>query len=1083
MARAHPFRRIAWASVGLAGILLLGACGPAPAAPDGPDELVARDATGDDGVDAWGSTGILVALNAAIFTEGSHSVRMRLYSPDSPAREVVRELDQPLVLLYVDTLAPGTWLLLLEVLDPNGNTVFCGSRYVSILAGATTRADVLLSPSGPCVPTESACSDGSDDDFDGDTDCADDDCAGQSCNDGSQCTLGDACTGGVCVGATPLTCDDGQPCTNDSCAAATGCVFTPIAGCGGGCTSDAECNDQGLCQGAGCAQCTADHCVDGVCENDPLSGTPCDDADPCTSGDTCSAGLCAGTTITPGGGPTELCNGEDDDCDAQIDEPFGVGDACTDAPAYNECRTYERACSGDQQSSVCSAVGLKSNATPCGVAQCSNGVLVAGGGCLNGNCIIAQPQACAPYLCADGTQCATSCQDDSGCAAGYSCDNGTCVIGSVLGDPCDDDSQCLSDHCADNVCCEDACEGPCRACDESGACILVQTQTDPQDECPGSCDVSGDYVDGVCGATGECEEEIGAATDCGAYLCADDGCLTTCSPSGPQCANGVTCVNNTCCDGGVDLDGGLVTLSVPVTGVQEFTLCVGSPDGVAFSYTGISKQIRRVLLDPQGTAVEDNFIGPGNIPEDLEPSVVSNILRPPGLYHLQLSQVGQGTGPVTGNLRMYAIPSPGGGLASLDGTPVGNTTVTVPGQDVVVTYPGVAGKYLAIRIAGLPSFVTRTDPDGFLIAGGGIITTPAFLDATFVPKTGTYTMRFDPLQIATGAMTLQYWDVPPDLEATATTDGTEVQQTITIPGRDAGVSFTGAAGTHVSIAVECPKSVLVVLRKSTGEQVGGATTGTEGLFKAHLDNLTLPTSGTYRIDIDLVNDAAYDHPETIRTRVYAWTSDALATVPIDVATPVPAPYPGQRLQVLFDATAGTTVSALLAYTGCAFPDPIMNDPVGTQVGATDFYGACDGAFIPPVSIGQSGTYRIIVDFFGSDPVAPTVTIFDVTTRPSVDTTINGAAVGLPITKAGEVGEVTFSGTSAQVVRLRVSGTAITGTTSYKIVRPSGSDKQSFSQFGTFTGSAVTLDETGTWKIVVDPESRFTGTQTISVISP
>jgi len=41
-----------------------------------------------------------------------------------------------------------------------------------------------------------------------------------------------------------------------------------------------------------------------------------------------------------------------------------------------------------------------------------------------------------------------------------------------------------------------------------------------------------------------------------------------------------------------------------------------------------------------------------------------------------------------------------------------------------------------------------------------------------VEKTGIHTMRFDPLSIATGAMTLQYWDVPPDLEATAVTTST-----------------------------------------------------------------------------------------------------------------------------------------------------------------------------------------------------------------------------------------------------------------------------------------------------------------------
>lgn len=46
------------------------------------------------------------------------------------------------------------------------------------------------------------------------------------CDDGSECTINDACSGGTCGGAA-LPCDDGQPCTLDTCDDGSGCVFTP----------------------------------------------------------------------------------------------------------------------------------------------------------------------------------------------------------------------------------------------------------------------------------------------------------------------------------------------------------------------------------------------------------------------------------------------------------------------------------------------------------------------------------------------------------------------------------------------------------------------------------------------------------------------------------------------------------------------------------------------------------------------------------------------------------------------------------------------------------------------------------------
>ncbi len=48
---------------------------------------------------------------------------------------------------------------------------------------------------------------------------------GSGCEDGNACTIEDVCSGGVCVGA-PLSCDDGNLCSDDTCDPLRGCVHT-----------------------------------------------------------------------------------------------------------------------------------------------------------------------------------------------------------------------------------------------------------------------------------------------------------------------------------------------------------------------------------------------------------------------------------------------------------------------------------------------------------------------------------------------------------------------------------------------------------------------------------------------------------------------------------------------------------------------------------------------------------------------------------------------------------------------------------------------------------------------------------------
>ncbi|MBI4518976.1 MAG: hypothetical protein HY699_24560 [Deltaproteobacteria bacterium] len=102
--------------------------------------------------------------------------------------------------------------------------------------------------------------------------------AGVSCpSDGNACTTNDSCDGnGACTGGPPLVCDDTNLCTTDTCAPASGCVFTPV-----------NCADNDACTDDSCAPST------GSCLHAPVpDGNPCVGSNNNTCLNSCQAGTC-----------------------------------------------------------------------------------------------------------------------------------------------------------------------------------------------------------------------------------------------------------------------------------------------------------------------------------------------------------------------------------------------------------------------------------------------------------------------------------------------------------------------------------------------------------------------------------------------------------------------------------------------------------------------------------------------------------------------------------------------------------------------------------------------------------------------
>ncbi|MDH3655279.1 MAG: hypothetical protein OEN21_13485 [Myxococcales bacterium] len=84
------------------------------------------------------------------------------------------------------------------------------------------------------------------------------------CEDGSICTVGDVCIGGVCAPGAPLDCDDQSSCTGETCDPVSGCVYANLCDPRATCVAaTCECDPGYVGDGYVCSEVPA--CPDGNC--------------------------------------------------------------------------------------------------------------------------------------------------------------------------------------------------------------------------------------------------------------------------------------------------------------------------------------------------------------------------------------------------------------------------------------------------------------------------------------------------------------------------------------------------------------------------------------------------------------------------------------------------------------------------------------------------------------------------------------------------------------------------------------------------------------------------------------------------
>jgi len=396
--------------------------------------------------------------------------------------------------------------------------------------------------------------------------------------DGTVCTKGDTCVGGVCKVGKKVDCDDGNACTKDACDDKTGCSnkFND----GGACDDGNPCSEGAVCAAGKCKSGTlkkcdsGNACVDGKCNfktgkcvfDEVGDKTVCDDKNACTVLTVCTKGLCKGKPKDCDDGnkcTDEVCD-KKKGCQVQNNvKACDDGDACTkdDTCLGGKCKVNKVNC---DDNNACTKDSCDSKATGSGTGgkgACKN-VAMTGGCDADGNaCTVGD--VCEKGVCKVGKK--KSCDDGSICTID-TCDaaSGVCKFNKTKteGLSCNADSSvCTVGDTCKNGQCE---SGKKKVCDDSNKCTI--DACDPKAGCKninsdGPCDADGD----ACTAGDKCDSgkcKAGAPKKCNDNSpCTKDSCdkLTgkcvydgsnfegqPCDADGSICTVGDTCKKGSC---------------------------------------------------------------------------------------------------------------------------------------------------------------------------------------------------------------------------------------------------------------------------------------------------------------------------------------------------------------------------------------------------------------------------------------------------------------------------------------------------------------------------------------------------------
>ncbi|HTG18091.1 MAG TPA: Ig-like domain-containing protein, partial [Blastocatellia bacterium] len=440
--------------------------------------------------------------------------------------------------------------------------------------------------------------------------------------------------------------------------------------------------------------------------------------------------------------------------------------------------------------------------------------------------------------------------------------------------------------------------------------------------------------------------------------------------------------------------------------------------------TNISNSGDANVYNPDGTllaSVAFSFSNPTYIDVTSLPAT--------GTYTIMLAPCCGGTASAT--FTLYDVP-PDFSSAIIPGGAAVTAVTTTPGQNAKLTFAGTTGQIISLRMTGVTIastvWVYIYNPNGDTIVSFTInITNGGWLDATMLPSTGTYTILINPTAKNTGSVTAALYNIV-HVTGPITPGGAAVPVTISTPGQNASLTFSGSAGQQVSLNMTSVTVAggTVYIKKPDGTTLTSAVFGSSGVF---VDNTPLPVAGTYTV---LADPSSYNIGNLTLT-LYDVPDVTGPIVPGGAPVTVNLPIPGQNARLTFSGAVGQKVS--LNVTGVTISNCLVTiyKPDGGSLGGT--WQVASGTFIDNQTLPAAGTYTILINPSGTYTGNATLTLYDC---PDVTGTISpgGASVSVTISTPGQNASLTFSGSAGQQVTLNMTSVTVAGGGVY-IRKPDG----------------------------------------------
>jgi hypothetical protein len=358
------------------------------------------------------------------------------------------------------------------------------------------------------------------------------------------------------------------------------------------------------------------------------------------------------------------------------------------------------------------------------------------------------------------------------------------------------------------------------------------------------------------------------------------------------------------------------------------------------------------------------------------------------------------------------------------------TVTAVSGRNPCFTFSGVTGQSVSALLTSVsPSTFSGNWTVSVKRANGTIVgsaatccTSTLFLDALTLPADETYTLLLDPAGTTSGTVSIQLYQFN-HVTGAIVPGGSTVNVSLSVPGQNGNVAFTGTMGQKVSALMTAvsPSTFgncwyLKILRPDQTQLGSASVCGSATDF---LDTVTLPADGPYTLRVDPTGTLT----GSVSLQLFA-VADVTGSITADgTAVNVALTTPGQKGVLTFTATAGQIVSATMtALSPSTFPNSwsltlVGPTPAGTIRGsAANACCAYHVAFLDGVTLQDAGAYQLIVDPSATWTGSVAVRLYNVVhdTEP-IGT--DGTPVTVPLLTPGQNAYLTFTGTQGQRVSL------------------------------------------------------------------